>query len=60
MNKQKQLEVIKDILEVKGILEGQDYIFSLQGPTVITTLQGASKITPEIRRELEILRVTIL
>lgn len=60
MNKQKQLEVIKDILEVKGILEGQDYIFSLQGPTVITTMQGAPKITPEIREALEILRVDIL
>jgi hypothetical protein len=54
------LKSIKDLLEAQGILEGEDYIFSLQGPTVITTSKGAPKITPEIRRDLEILRVAVL
>ena len=60
MNKPLILKQVKSLLEGYDILEGQDYIFSLQGPTVIPTIQGTPKITPEIERILKGLNVLLL
>jgi hypothetical protein len=60
MNKQLQLKQVKSLLAGYDILEGPDYIFSLQGPTVIPTLQGTPKITPEIKTILKGLKVILL
>ena len=60
MNKPLLLKQVKSLLEGYDILEGQDYIFSLQGPTVIPTIQGTHKITPEIERILKGLNVLLL
>ena len=60
MNKQLILKQVKSLLAGYDILEGQDYIFSLQGPTVIPTHQGTLKITPEIENILKGLNVILL
>ena len=60
MNKQHILKQVKSLLEGYDILEGQDYVFSLQGPTVIPTIQGTPKITPQIERILKGLNVILL
>lgn len=60
MNKQLILKQVKTLLEDHDILEGSDYIFSLQGPTVIPTIQGTPKITPQLIRILKSLKVTLL
>ena len=60
MNKRDTLNQAKTLLESHDILEGTDYIFSLQGPTVITTMQGSPKITPEIHSLLSDLKVLLL
>jgi len=46
------IEQAKSILESHDILDGRDYIISLQGPTVILTIEGKTKITPQIIDEL--------
>jgi hypothetical protein len=60
MNKRQLLNQVKTLLAGYDILEGTDYIFSLQGPTVILTLQGTPKITPEIKTILKGLNVILL
>ena len=60
MNKQHILKQVKTLLEGYDILEGQDYVFSLQGPTVILSIQGTLKITPEIKKILKGLNVILL
>lgn len=60
MNKQLLLKQVKALLAGYDILEGQDYIFSLQGPTVIPTIQGTTKITPQIHKILKGLKVEVL
>lgn len=60
MNKQYTLKQVKTLLEAHDILEGPDYIFSLQGPTLIPTQQGTPKITPQLRRILKDLKVEVL
>lgn len=47
-----RIEQAKTILESHGILDGRDYIISLQGPTVILTIEGKNKISPQIINEL--------
>lgn len=60
MNKQHILKEVKTLLEAHDILEGSDYIFSLQGPTVIPTIQGTPKITHQIKSILKDLKVLLL
>jgi hypothetical protein len=60
MNKQLLLKQVNALLAGYDILEGQDYIFSLQGPTVIPTIQGTAKITPQIHKILKGLKVEVL
>jgi hypothetical protein len=60
MNKQYTLKQVKTLLEAHDILEGPDYIFSLQGPTVIPTIQGTSKITPQLKEIIKGLKVELL
>lgn len=48
----KQIDRIKEILQKHNITEGVDYIISLQGPTVIPTIQGKVKITPQVIDDL--------
>ena len=60
MNIQYTLKQVKQLLEAHDILEGTDYIFSLQGPTVITTIQGTPKITPQLKGILKDLKVELL
>ena len=60
MNKSLILKQVKTLLAGYDILEGQDYIFSLQGPTVIPTIQGTTKITPEIKSILKGLNMILL
>ena len=60
MNKSLILKQVKSLLAGYDILEGPDYIFSLQGPTVIPTIQGTPKITPEIEKILNGLNVILL
>lgn len=52
MNKRDTINKAINILKDNNILEGQDYIISLQGPTIIPTIQGKPKITPNIIRKL--------
>lgn len=42
--KYESLEITRTILQEDGILEGKDYLFSLQGPTVIGTVGGQAKL----------------
>ena len=42
--KYESLEKTRSILQEDGIMEGKDYLFSLQGPTVIGTVGGNSKL----------------
>ena len=60
MNKPLILKQVKQLLEDHDILEGQDYILSLQGPTVIPTIQGTPKITPQLKGILKDLNVILL
>jgi hypothetical protein len=60
MNKRHIISQVKALLAGYDILEGQDYIFSLQGPTVIPTIQGTTKITPQIHKILKGLKVEVL
>jgi hypothetical protein len=60
MNKRHIISQVKALLAGYDILEGQDYIFSLQGPTVIPTIQGTTKITPQIHTILKGLKVEVL
>jgi predicted RNase H-like nuclease len=48
MNKRDTINKAISILKDHNIMEGQDYIISLQGPTIIPTQQGTPKITPNI------------
>lgn len=48
MNKRDTINEATIILKDHNIMEGQDYIISLQGPTIIPTIQGKQKITPII------------
>mgnify|MGYP007077656468 CR=1 FL=1 len=60
MNKRHIISQVKALLAGYDIIEGQDYIFSLQGPTVIPTIQGTTKITPQIHKILKGLKVEVL
>lgn len=60
MNIQHIIKEVKTLLEAHDILEGPDYIFSLQGPTVIPTIQGTHKITFQLRGILKDLKVEVL
>jgi hypothetical protein len=60
MNKRHIISQVKALLAGYDIIEGQDYIFSLQGPTVIPTIKGTSKITPQIHTILKGLKVEVL
>ena len=42
--KYESLEITRSILQEDGIMEGKDYLFSLQGPTVIGTVGGNNKL----------------
>lgn len=42
--KYEHLEITRVILQEDGILEGKDYLFSLQGPTIIGTVGGNKKL----------------
>jgi len=46
MDKVDILETLRSLLEEAGIIEGKDYILSLQGPTVIGTVGGYKKSGP--------------
>jgi len=50
----------KEILSRHNINEGDDYIFSLQGPTIIFAAQGSAKITQRIRDLLTPLDIVIM
>ena len=45
MDKVDILETLRSLLEEAGIIEGKDYVLSLQGPTVIGTVGGYKKLT---------------
>jgi hypothetical protein len=60
MNKRQLLKQVKSLLAGYDILEGTDYIFSLQGPTVIPTIQGTPKITPQLIGILKGIKVEVL
>ena len=49
MTKQQIIKDVKTLLEAHNIIDGPDYLISLQGPTVILTVLGTSKMTPEIK-----------
>lgn len=48
MNKRDTINEAISILKDHNIMEGQDYIISLQGPTIIPTMKGTPKITPQV------------
>ncbi len=60
MNKQYIIKQVKTLLEAHDILDGPDYVISLQGPTIIPTTQGTPKITPQLRTILKGLKVDTL
>jgi hypothetical protein len=60
MNKNQMISKARKALEVHQILEGEDYIVSLQGPSVILTISGGEKMTDEIKEEIQTLRVTVI
>jgi ABC-type transport system substrate-binding protein len=59
MNKSKIINQAKDLLAKEGFGQ-QDYVISLQGPTVILAITGQSKMTPEIQKDLEEIGMIVL
>lgn len=59
MNKIDLLTEVKTTLVLAG-LNDNDYVFSLQGPTVILTTSGEPKMTLELRRKLTKLKVSVI
>lgn len=63
MDKFAKLETLKSLLKEAGILEGRDYILSLQGPTIIGTVEGSEKLSSlekSSRQEIESMGVQFL
>jgi hypothetical protein len=52
MNKHEVIGKVRTHLTTVGIEEGSDYVISLQGPTIIPTMEGSEKITDQIREEI--------
>lgn len=58
-----KIDQVRDLLAKEGIKEGVDYIFSLQGPTIITTLNGQTKfkfLRESTKEEIESIGVRML
>jgi len=53
--KYESLEKTRSLLEEAGIVEGKDYIFSLQGPTIIGTIAGYKKLKSLKKSSLEVI-----
>ncbi len=63
MDKFDILETLRSLLEKAGIVEGKDYVVSLQGPTIIGTVGGYSKLKSldkNSREKLETMGVDIM
>jgi hypothetical protein len=60
MNKSLIIKQAKTLLEAHDILDGPDYVISLQGPTIIPTIQGDLKITPQLRTILKGIKMEVL
>ena len=60
MNKHQMIGKARKALETHQILEGTDYVISLQGPSVVLTISGGEKMTDEIKEEIQTLRVTVI
>jgi len=51
MNKSKQIEKAKEFLELYGFTQ-EDYVVSLQGPTIILSISGNQKMNGNLKNEL--------
>jgi hypothetical protein len=51
MNKSKQIEKAKAFLELYGFTQ-EDYVVSLQGPTIILSISGNQKMHGNLKNEL--------
>jgi hypothetical protein len=60
MNKSLIIKQAKTLLKAHDILDGTDYVISLQGHTIIPTIQGGLKITPQLRRILKGIKMEVL
>lgn len=60
MNKHQMIGKARKALEAHGILEGEHYVVSLQGPSFILTISGDEKMTKTIKEEVQALRVIII
>jgi hypothetical protein len=56
MRKQKLIEEIHNILNGYGLTQ-QDYIISLQGPTVIPTVEGKRKLDENLCIKAELMHI---
>lgn len=59
MNKRQLIEKAEAILRQFNFIQS-DYVFSMQGPTLILSLEGTKKMTQEIRNKIEGLDVIVL
>ena len=58
-----KIDKVRDLLAKEGIKEGVDYIFSLQGPTIITTVEGQTKfkfLRESAKEEIESIGVRMM
>lgn len=60
MSKFELMEAVEKVLADWKLEGGKDYIFSLQGPTIILSMAGQEKMTPERREKVEKLGMVIL
>lgn len=58
-SKNRTIEMGKNLLRENGF-DYQDYIVSLEGPTLIFTEEGRKKLTTKIRQEIKGLGIKIL
>lgn len=54
------MRAVEKVLANWNLEGGRDYILSLQGPTIILSMAGQEKMTPERREEVEELGMVIL
>ena len=60
MSKFELMRAVEKVLADWKLEGGKDYILSLQGPTIILSMAGQEKMTPERREEVEELGMVIL
>lgn len=60
MSKFELMQAVEKILKDWKLESGRDYIFSLQGPTIILSMSGQEKMNQKRREEVEELGMVIL